>query len=60
MNRPMLNRYFVEYMLDIDGFLDTAVEWIRDYLQPEDVFNQDTLADWAEDNGFIKEADDER
>jgi hypothetical protein len=36
--------------------LDTAVEWIRDHMHPEDIFDEDELADWAKENGYVKEA----
>ena len=37
-----------------DDLLDAAVDWIRDNLIPEDVFDADDLADWAYSNGFKK------
>ena len=36
--------------------LDTAVEWIRDNMHPDDVFDKEDLEEWAQDNGYVKEA----
>lgn len=35
--------------------LDDAIEWIKSYLLPEDVFDPKQLKDWAEGNGYVKE-----
>ena len=40
------------------GMLDTAVEWMKYNLNPGDVFDDDDLEKWAEDNGYVKEAPD--
>jgi len=32
--------------------LDEALEWIRSHLEPEDVFELQTLRAWAEDNNY--------
>lgn len=34
--------------------LDNAIIWIGDNLDPGDVFSEEKLKDWAEDNGWIK------
>ena len=34
--------------------LDKVVEWIRDNLRPEDIFEDDELAEWANDSGYVK------
>lgn len=44
-----------------DGLLDSAVEWIRDNMAAEDVFDEDELVQWVEknrepDDVFTKEA----
>lgn len=36
-------------------FLDEVVEWIQENLNPEDIFTNDQLMDWAEDNGLVEE-----
>lgn len=36
---------------DVDYVLDT----IKEVLNPEEVFNEDQLEDWAEANGYVKE-----
>jgi hypothetical protein len=35
--------------------LDEATEWIGKNLNPDDVFSDKALANWAESNGYIKE-----
>ena len=35
--------------------LDSAIEWIQRNLNPDDVFSNNDLDDWAEANGYIKE-----
>ena len=34
------------------SLLDDAIEWIRENLSPEDVFETKQLDMWAEENGF--------
>ena len=35
-------------------FLDTVVGWVADKLDPEDVFTEKQLEEWAEYNGFTR------
>ena len=35
--------------------LDSAIDWMRDNLDPDDVFDDKKLEAWAENNGYIKE-----
>ena len=35
-------------------FLDTVVGWVADNLDPEDVFSESQLEEWAEDNGYTR------
>ena len=35
--------------------LEDAIEWIRDNLYPEDVFDREQLDDWAIDSGYTLE-----
>ena len=37
------------------GALDVAITWIRDSLDPDDVFHKWQLENWAESNGYVKE-----
>lgn len=53
------SRDFARALLDTDDFLDLAVDWIWQNLDPEDVFCDEDLEGWARDNGFMKETDDE-
>lgn len=31
-----------------DGIIDTAIDWIKSNLKPEDVFSEDDLQKWAQ------------
>ena len=35
--------------------LKKAIEWISTNLDPQDVFGQARLRDWAKDNGMVEE-----
>lgn len=41
--------------LAVGDVMDEILDAISNNLKPEDVFNEDALADWAENNGFTKE-----
>jgi len=47
-------REFKEAILD-DGVLQEAINWIQANLSPEDVFSDNALEDWAEENGWVKD-----
>ena len=34
-------------------FLDAIAEWMDENLMPEDVFSEESLADWARANGYV-------
>ena len=36
------------------GLLETAIDWIKNNLEPIDVFSERDLETWAENNGFIR------
>ena len=36
-----------------DQLLETAIEWIRKNMEPEDVFSETDLQSWAENNGYV-------
>ena len=38
-----------------DRLLEESIEWIGKNLDPEDVFSENALAFWAEQNGFERE-----
>ncbi len=40
---------------DLTLRLESALEWIKENLTPEQVFDQDELEDWARSNGFVEE-----
>lgn len=42
-----------EFMENISPTLDEVIEWIKNNLNPEDVFDEDDLIEWAEDNGYF-------
>ena len=33
-------------------FLDQIIEYISDNFEPEDIFDEDVLRQWAKDNGY--------
>jgi hypothetical protein len=35
--------------------LDEAIDWIKSNLNPEDVFDERDLRQWADENGFVNE-----
>lgn len=35
--------------------LELALDWITNNMEPEDVFDDDRLSDWALANNFVKE-----
>ena len=41
------------------ALLDEIIDWISEHLEPDDVFTEEQLEDWARDwakrNGFIKD-----
>jgi len=47
-----------EFMEAISPNLDQAIEWIKHNLNPQDVFDEEDLIEWAEDNGFFSEDED--
>lgn len=50
-----------EFLLTLinETLLDDAIDWIKMNLNPEEVFNDNDLEDWAYENGFTKNEDDE-
>jgi hypothetical protein len=34
--------------------LDAAIEWITQHMRPEEVYDEDALAKWAEENDYEK------
>lgn len=38
--------------------LEDAIEWIKNNMTPEDVFNSSELSDWALSNGFVRESEE--
>jgi len=47
---------FIDSMVS-DSLLHQAIEWIADNLEPQDVFPDHKLNDWAEEQGFEKESE---
>lgn len=48
------NRDYSQSVLPNDcNFLDDSLDWIRDNLDPEDVFTEDQLGDWAIRHDYI-------
>ena len=52
---------FIEVLLDnlefaLDGMdASFVLGWVQENFEPEDVFDEDILIDWAENNEFIRE-----
>jgi hypothetical protein len=49
---------FIDWMIPKDDFLESAIIWIMDHMEPEDIFSIDVLQQWAENNGYIKTMSD--
>ena len=47
------DRAFRDALVDTN-LLQMAIDWIASNLDPDDVFEADTLESWAKDNGFIE------
>ena len=47
--------FLVETIHENMYLLDSAVEWIRDNLEVDDVFTENQLREWAIDYGFKEE-----
>jgi hypothetical protein len=48
------NREFSEAMISSSP-LDIAIDWMNRNIGPQDVFDEQKLIAWAENNGYIKE-----
>ncbi len=35
--------------------LEEAIDWIRSNMEPDEVFEEDELREWAQNNGFVEE-----
>lgn len=38
--------------------LEVAIDWISTNMSPADVFDEELLQAWAEENGYVKAGDD--
>ena len=54
-DRNFIEQFVREINLDTLFILD----WVTDNFDPEDVFENDQLEDWALDNGFVRETQTE-
>lgn len=50
----MQNKVFINAVID-DDLLARAIKWIKNNMEPGDVFDRDTLDEWAFDRGYLKE-----
>lgn len=50
-----LSKSFASQILDTSFLLDESIDWIKNNLSPEDVFDRIQLEDWANNNGFVLE-----
>lgn len=47
---------FIQYQLKpSEELMQSVIDWIGDELEPEEVFAENKLEDWATANGYIKE-----
>jgi hypothetical protein len=53
------NQKFTESLFSGSTLLNDALEWIRDNMKPNQVFGDNELGAWAEDNGYTKEVNAE-
>ena len=51
------NQKFAKGIIDVDSLLDNAIDWIQCNMSAEDVFPKESLAEWAEENGYVKAED---
>jgi len=49
------DRDFLEEMIGGNDLLDRAIQWVVANLQPDEVFSEKTLEEWATDNGYSKQ-----
>lgn len=49
---------FIESVV-CSSLLEESVDWIQSNLEPEEVFDKEELEEWAENNGYVKEDDDD-
>ena len=48
------DRKFLESVIS-SRLLEDSIDWIKDNLEPEDVFSKQQLREWATENGFVEE-----
>ena len=48
-----------EFMEVVSPSLDEIINWIKRNLTPEDVFDEEDLIEWAEENGYFSDDDEE-
>ena len=59
MTTAKQDRDFISAMVS-DSLLEDSIEWIGSNMNPEDVFTEEQLRDWAENNEmWMSEAGDE-
>jgi hypothetical protein len=56
MTTTIQDRQFINAVIG-KSLLEEAIQWIRDNMEPEDVFSQEQLEDWAGGCGFAKISD---
>lgn len=55
MIKTQLKKQFGDEMLSPDELLNKTIDWISENLDPEDVFKDGDLSNWALRNGFVEE-----
>lgn len=46
---------FLKAVVGGTALLEKAIDWIKDNLGPDEVFDESELQAWAKDNGFVEE-----
>lgn len=49
------NKQFAREVMSSDGLLEAALDWICNHMQPEDVFDDEDLENWAVCEGYVWE-----
>ena len=54
MTSSTQDRTFIADVID-QFLLERSIDWISNNMEPEDVFGEARLKDWAKDNGMVEE-----
>ena len=54
MSTAQQDRNFISSVIS-NTLLEDSIEWIKENMNPEDVFSDAQLEAWAKENGFIED-----